>query len=815
MTAEFLTFNFALQGEDTAARVDNPKGSQQFLGYCYIERDSNCYANSHRAECEKQKGVWSKAKPENCKGISDYGMGCENDACKDCGSRKHGETWCEYDGITGNGLDYVGARHYQRSCFDGKVYHEECRDYREEICVQDTKKAQCRVNRWEDCVLQSDADSCTDSEKRDCKWDYSLKKSYVGFYESKRCYPIVPPGFKHWQNNGWLVCQMANEQNDCDGAVCPAVWVDSSARYCYSMGDCGGYRNIADEVSKGGYINTQGPPRDYVYLSPGLSDEGQDYVLNLNTGSTKREPLDNPYENPHDNLNEVLRRVSEYTDETSSWSKDDFIWQYIWEGEIDYWVRHTAFCGMWQAPSGGQCNLCHADKNKPCTEYRCKSLGSACIYEEVDGYGRCFNEHRNDHTAPRIDLDQTKLTKNYTSEKDYLAGYNGWKVSPGVYPHTIVRFGIKTSEDTQCKISMLPGLNYTAITWPTGNFSQEHEIIYRMPDTNQIIGYFKDSTKLLSLIQMSKLDEINSLIEKIKRDAQETAEEFDVDASAFIAKISEVQEKFNGEVRPSISAFLDTMQNAISNLMAEIEARRHVVFIKCIDRAGNQNEQDVFVKFDVNEDTVPPAISDVQKILAGDHAQVRFSVNEDAECRYSLNEDKQFDEMRDTFECMSRFDSSVMFYYTCFAEVPAAAQKTTLYVKCKDKPAKTKNYALQLTSGMNTSVISTKYPNLVLINDSFINVTNDYALLSNDTKISSTYAKMRLGINFDISVACGLGNETMKQVEKYPEQMTCTKGYCEKELDIYERTVYIGCVNKAISQRVINDESIVIEIKPD
>jgi len=36
-------------------------------------------------------------------------------------------------------------------------------------------------------------------------------------------------------------------------------------------------------------------------------------------------------------------------------------------------------CLPWQAPVGGSdCEICHENPTKPCTEYKCESLGQAC-----------------------------------------------------------------------------------------------------------------------------------------------------------------------------------------------------------------------------------------------------------------------------------------------------------------------------------------------------------------------------------------------------------------------------------------------------
>ena len=52
------------------------------------------------------------------------------------GYRDNGESWCIYEGPTGDYLDRPGTIHYRFSCVNGKEAVEPCRNFREEICVQ-------------------------------------------------------------------------------------------------------------------------------------------------------------------------------------------------------------------------------------------------------------------------------------------------------------------------------------------------------------------------------------------------------------------------------------------------------------------------------------------------------------------------------------------------------------------------------------------------------------------------------------------------------------------------------------------------------
>src|SRR3989338_10079654 len=302
VTGQILRFYFAIQGKDTVSEVDLPDQRMNFQGYCQTE-DGLCFANAPARECIPI-GTYSNGKPAACASNSEYSQGCKN--CSDCGSRKHGETWCEYDSIPGNGLDFVGSRHHVRSCLDGRIYYEECRDFREEICIEDNPQAGCRQNRWQDCVLQQSQAACEDDLQRDCIWNGDLKKSYTSLFDKRRCSPHVPPGLKHWQFTGIKVCQMANEYNDCDGATCPQDWVDSAAAYCYQVADCGNYPNIAGQMSNGGFFSTQNAPSQSIFPPTDLYNRGWQYALKGNLSVPSRRFLGDLYNNPQANINEMM-----------------------------------------------------------------------------------------------------------------------------------------------------------------------------------------------------------------------------------------------------------------------------------------------------------------------------------------------------------------------------------------------------------------------------------------------------------------------------------------------------------------------------
>lgn len=183
---------------------------------------------------------------------------CANLNCVDAkgNARKHGESWCVYDdsGKTGDSKNSVGSRFYKHICQNGQEILEQCADFRQEECIEDSivtdtgikfSQAACRVNRWQDCLEQKDKDDCENRDRRDCSW--MAGKSV--------CVPLNVPGLKFWEGEeAKNVCAKANteckvlfektligggekcvENCQCLGAG----WIKEQTDFCSALGDCG------------------------------------------------------------------------------------------------------------------------------------------------------------------------------------------------------------------------------------------------------------------------------------------------------------------------------------------------------------------------------------------------------------------------------------------------------------------------------------------------------------------------------------------------------------------------------------------------
>jgi len=279
-------------------------------------------ANIYDASKIKEPSYWKKimGKAESCGygkdnagskdcGNCDYYLGsiCKKaergksatygeNICKDLncyktsdGDKKHGESWCSYDGNTGKGSDAVGSRQVRHLCVAGEEILEPCADFRQENCIEGKtaipsgsfQESACRVNRWKDCVKQEEKEDCENTDKRDCFWiegvsftrakEANTEQSggVIGLvYGGKGgCVPDVPPGLKFWaEEEAEGICKIASAQcivvyekglfgsKKCiENCEClEESWAGKMNQVCAALGDCGAYVNYVGKFTDDG-----------------------------------------------------------------------------------------------------------------------------------------------------------------------------------------------------------------------------------------------------------------------------------------------------------------------------------------------------------------------------------------------------------------------------------------------------------------------------------------------------------------------------------------------------------------------------------
>jgi hypothetical protein len=760
LVTEGLEFRFALQGQVSAMS----ESSVSALGCCYNLYDKSCFKNAPAELCLGKKGIFDYNPSCLCPETASTNVSlCDGRQCRDCEHtydyvtktnsqpmRRHGESWCSYESLAGKGYDYVGSRHYRHYCIDGNEYVEECRDYRDELCTEETvsvggkpfSNAACRINRWEDCASCTTEQCCKDVRFRDCDW-----KSWLT--TDKRCVPYVPPGFRFWEGSGREVCMGATMTKECSGFSCPNIWVDDAAMYCYMQGDCGNYRNVNDDLTKQGYFNSDlhDMARDYVYLKPGNTKEGSKQTITLGISNRRQAPLlDSSVDEFHDNLVQLMTGALRFVDAISSLSVSDI----LKSGTSSVHVMDVAVCDLWQPPSGGaSCARCGSDPYRPCTEYQCRSLGKLCEYEDVRGFPRCYVRTGDDKISPVIAVESVSIGHSMVPDLLSIEGttYRGYKISPAYRPYELMTLKINTSEDTTCRMSYVPRLKYLSLPsfyFGDARLGRQHNITVRLPERIEI------PRKLLDLFNLTQATDLIALLE-------EPNQFIATYQSRYSQELSMYQTLTGKDIVSMIAPYVDRITKAIGELtntlpfyrellrklIGEFDQGTYYLFIECADRAGNSNANEVYIRFTINDtDAEPPhplGFRPANMSLVPSETDIlplRMFLDEPAECRFA-NSDMSYDSMIRSFTCpVSRYVMSANFggSYECTANLNLTA--LPVFIRCMDNPSMVRTYRLQVQKALVPGVKGAPA-------SEFLNVTAP-------ARIIASAAYLQEGISFSV-----------------------------------------------------------------
>jgi hypothetical protein len=199
----------------------------------------NCEPVGSGTVCQDTREA-NKNEPINNRLNPTYGENvCADLSCKLSNGeiKKHGESWCggtegALIGIEGNpdgiGIseesrnllknqdeyNIPGSRYNKMICSFGEILVEECADYRNEICTQETTsedktEATCEINTWRNCFELTSKESCEDTAVL-CKWVPGYRPDFELIDEKSEglrselqgsCVPLIAPGFDFWNGD--------------------------------------------------------------------------------------------------------------------------------------------------------------------------------------------------------------------------------------------------------------------------------------------------------------------------------------------------------------------------------------------------------------------------------------------------------------------------------------------------------------------------------------------------------------------------------------------------------------------------------------
>ena len=802
-TGSILTFKFGIEGFETVEYFNQPYTlpEKEFSGYCIIPGEENCYFNVRdTTRCSALGGtIIPDPLPDQCKGPSDimgragkdtpkedrYLTGCNEDgSCRDCpNGKKHGESWCVYEGPAGSGWDYVGSRHYRFSCYNGEIFIDSCRDYREEFCIEDSTyppTAVCRINRWHDCSSQTDRSSCEDTSMRDCFWNEDLIGSSE-VYSIKRtdhlCHPTVPPGFKHWTYKYNDVCQMANEWRRCDGWECPTETNNAVSANCAFQGDCGASRNYLDALSMQGFVyyNTIRtvrtiPDQDLIGLQSGhiSADDYPLYSFDQDTFD------DSMFENQEGTITALTDAVTRFIDRASRWHKCTFCdcifgVPYRFPCTYDELTTFVYMCGAWQAPIDDyDCSRCTLPGDyglsMPCTEYRCRSIGQNCIFEtDQDGFSSCTNPAEGDTTGPLItiinitsDFDDNLYIRTSTSsfwspiESHFVCrggSCSGNTDSYGLEPYSILTIDVTTNKDAICKIFPLNIWDYDEIpsilpSQDTHTFARNHSFTVTVSTADVLSLYLQRIADFTSIYQAVNPTEMLTQLSNMKDRITRLLNRYGRDTSS-------IEDTWSNSILPmllDLELFILPIETALTAMGQQTDAGQASYFIKCKDRAGNNQQHDVLIEFAAGRNTRSPIM--LRQIPENgthisDLSYIELVFNEPVECRWDYSASSSYESLAEKMECQDSFSHHLIGEFRCYFNLEFSSDPQDIFIRCLDQPQKEDVYKIHLNNvGSSLALFEPSS-----VPEYYIYIDSPNKLVINRTEILRTSEAWEIGYN--------------------------------------------------------------------
>ncbi len=150
-------------------------------------------------------------------------------------------------------------------------------------------------------------------------------------------------------------------------------------------------------------------------------------------------------------------------------------------------VKVEYSCEAWQPPSGAEdCAKCNGDPLKPCSEYRCESLGAGCEFINKGTTNEMCTAAKDDAGFPVLSP-QTIIDKPYKIANLISGGSGGFSVTSldggCLESNTPFEFGINSNEPAQCKFDVeLKDFTDMASSFGTNGYVYNHSTIFVLPD---------------------------------------------------------------------------------------------------------------------------------------------------------------------------------------------------------------------------------------------------------------------------------------------------------------------------------------------
>ena len=322
-------------------------------------------------------------------------------------------------------------------------------------------------------------------------------------------------------------------------------------------------------------------------------------------------------------------------------------------------------CMPWEAPLGGDdCTKCNEDPTKPCTEYRCGSLGQACVLLNPESETPKCESVAKETIAPIISPGEPspgyefkEITKNGLS----VIGNN----TECITEFTPVSFTLKTNEYAQCVYSY---------TLPSSKvFEDMGELNYPKEANaftiNHTFGIFMPSISSLSVYDVT-----GDLKEKFGK-------------MSMYVRCRDYWGNYNID---------EYIANFCVNSGPDLTAVSHLY-------TTTNPKTETTLKYGANT------------------TNVIFYINEPAECKYSTSSEKNYDEMENSMSCETDVRRVTDFGWRCNTTMTTDKEENKIYVKCKDQP-----WLAGTINETNRNINQEDYEYVLYVSKTELNITSTF-----------------------------------------------------------------------------------------
>ena len=309
-------------------------------------------------------------------------------------------------------------------------------------------------------------------------------------------------------------------------------------------------------------------------------------------------------------------------------------------------------CKPAQVPFGGNdCKKCDDDPLKPCSTYRCQSLGARCKFiNEGTGVSECITIE-GEGSIPIITPWEEILNTTFYSYQDVST--NGFRVRTAdnecVPAFSPIVFGVETDIHSVCGWSLERGSNITEMnSFIEGNvFTYNHTFMTVLPSAESLLAGEVSNFEELQAALATQLEEEGISIEEY-----------------------------------------------LLNKAGDLN-----IYIKCSNMDGVANDVDYKVNFcvDPGPDEQLPVVTATapppKKIVAfnAEEQNAVFFVSEPAECKWSSVKPTKtgleaYNNLENEMDCELDAENVNLLGYACTTTLPILEKENDYYIMCQDQP---------------------------------------------------------------------------------------------------------------------------------